>query len=193
MQCQDPARRCGGGTGGQGGPSDVGDAALVGEFRVEAAIGELTEPTSGGQVLGGLREADYFHTADPRVGADHHHEHLGERTDPVGVEVGHTGGAPRLDRDTRLELIDTGWSEADHLNRLVGNLLDMTRLEAGGLVERFNAIAELGGTLRAFLTGFTAVDSFNTQARKIESQYQVLGARMDNLQTGFRAWIGQVA
>lgn len=41
--------------------------------------------------------------------------------------------APRLDRDTRLELIDTGWSEADHLNRLVGNLLDMTRLEAGGL------------------------------------------------------------
>ena len=41
--------------------------------------------------------------------------------------------APKLDRDTRLELIDTGWSEAEHLNRLVGNLLDMTRLEAGAL------------------------------------------------------------
>ncbi len=64
---------------------------------------------------------------------------------------------------------------------------------AGGLVERFNAVAELGGTLRAYLTGFTAVDSFNTQARKIESQYQVLGARMDDLQTRFRAWFGRIA
>jgi len=40
---------------------------------------------------------------------------------------------PQLDRATRLELLDTGWSEAERLNRLVGNLLDMTRLEAGAL------------------------------------------------------------
>lgn len=50
--------------------------------------------------------------------------HEAEETEP---------DAPRLDRDTRLELIDAGWSEADRLNRLVGNLLDMTRLEAGAL------------------------------------------------------------
>ncbi len=39
----------------------------------------------------------------------------------------------RLDRATRMELIETGWEEAERLNRLVGNLLDMTRLEAGAL------------------------------------------------------------
>lgn len=38
-----------------------------------------------------------------------------------------------LDHSTRLELINTGWEEAERLNRLVGNLLDMTRLEAGAI------------------------------------------------------------
>jgi two-component system sensor histidine kinase KdpD len=36
-----------------------------------------------------------------------------------------------LDRETRRNLIDTARGEAERLNRLVGNLLDMTRLEAG--------------------------------------------------------------
>jgi signal transduction histidine kinase len=38
-----------------------------------------------------------------------------------------------LDPDMRLELIETGWQEAERLNRLVGNLLDMTRMEAGAI------------------------------------------------------------
>jgi two-component system sensor histidine kinase KdpD len=39
----------------------------------------------------------------------------------------------RLDETTRLNLIDTARDEAERLNRLVGNLLDMTRLEAGAM------------------------------------------------------------
>ena len=39
----------------------------------------------------------------------------------------------RLDEATRSELIDDIATEADRLNRLVGNLLDMTRVEAGAL------------------------------------------------------------
>jgi two-component system sensor histidine kinase KdpD len=38
-----------------------------------------------------------------------------------------------LDAETRLDLIENGLEEADRLNRLVANLLDMTRLEAGSL------------------------------------------------------------
>lgn len=38
-----------------------------------------------------------------------------------------------LDDPTRTSLIETAWEEAERLNRLVGNLLDMTRLEAGAL------------------------------------------------------------
>ncbi len=33
----------------------------------------------------------------------------------------------------RLQLLDTAWEEAERLNRFVGNLLDMTRLEAGAI------------------------------------------------------------
>ena len=38
-----------------------------------------------------------------------------------------------LDEMTRTELLGTAFEEADRLNRLVGNLLDMTRMEAGAL------------------------------------------------------------
>ena len=42
-----------------------------------------------------------------------------------------TGEYPGMDAATRAELIDTALDEAGRLNRLVANLLDMTRLEAG--------------------------------------------------------------
>jgi len=38
-----------------------------------------------------------------------------------------------LDADTRKELLETAYEESDHMNRLVGNLLDMTRVESGTL------------------------------------------------------------
>jgi two-component system sensor histidine kinase KdpD len=38
-----------------------------------------------------------------------------------------------LDDITRKELLETAFTESDHLNKLVGNLLDMTRMEAGAL------------------------------------------------------------
>ena len=41
-----------------------------------------------------------------------------------------------LSRADRLELVETGWEEARRLNRLVGNLLEMTRLESGALKVR---------------------------------------------------------
>ena len=43
------------------------------------------------------------------------------------------GGMQILDQDTRHILLETAWEESQRLNRLVGNLLDMTRLEAGAV------------------------------------------------------------
>ena len=40
---------------------------------------------------------------------------------------------PLLDDEIRRNLIETAREEADRLNRLVGNLLNMTRLEAGAM------------------------------------------------------------
>jgi two-component system sensor histidine kinase KdpD len=41
--------------------------------------------------------------------------------------------AYKLTDTARRELLDTAWDEAERLNRFVGNLLDMTRLEAGAV------------------------------------------------------------
>ncbi|WKZ18660.1 MAG: DUF4118 domain-containing protein [Candidatus Jettenia sp. CY-1] len=38
-----------------------------------------------------------------------------------------------IDAETRKELLETAYEESGHLNRLVSNLLDMTRVEAGAL------------------------------------------------------------
>jgi two-component system sensor histidine kinase KdpD len=42
-------------------------------------------------------------------------------------------GSPALDEEVRRSLIETAREEAERLNRLVGNLLDITRLETGGM------------------------------------------------------------
>jgi two-component system, OmpR family, sensor histidine kinase KdpD len=50
-------------------------------------------------------------------------------------EAGQTNGKERvvMDAATQAELIDTALEEAERLNRLVANLLDMSRVEAGAL------------------------------------------------------------
>ncbi len=42
-------------------------------------------------------------------------------------------GVHQMDDRTKFELIDAGWEEAERLNRVVGNLLDISRLESGAL------------------------------------------------------------
>jgi two-component system sensor histidine kinase KdpD len=54
------------------------------------------------------------------------------------------------DKPTRDELIGTAQEEAERLNRFVGNLLDMTRLEAGGLVPKADPV-DLGEVLGTVL------------------------------------------
>lgn len=60
---------------------------------------------------------------------------------PLAVVTGATSSLvlnhAMLDDETKLDLARTAFQEAERLNRLVGNLLDMTRLEAGAIqVER---------------------------------------------------------
>lgn len=60
---------------------------------------------------------------------------------------------PVMDEEVRHGLIQTGREEANRLNRLVGNLLDMTRLEAGALrVHKEASDVEdlIGSTLQQF-------------------------------------------
>lgn len=71
--------------------------------------------------------------------------------------------------------------------------IDALAQSAGTLVDQMNEVTRLAATLRAYLTGYTSVDSFNTEARRLESQFQVQGARLEELSTRFRGWVGKIA
>lgn len=59
-------------------------------------------------------------------------------------------GQARLDAAARMDLVQTAREEAERLNGLVGNLLDMTRLEAGRLkllIDRYDLADVIGAAL----------------------------------------------
>lgn len=59
-----------------------------------------------------------------------------------------------LDEQARQELLSTAWEEADRLNRLVSNLLEMTRLQAGAMqvIREWVDIQEIVGVALGQLT-----------------------------------------
>ncbi|MFN8587480.1 MAG: sensor histidine kinase KdpD [Candidatus Eisenbacteria bacterium] len=68
----------------------------------------------------------------------------------TGAATGLRDSAPAMSEATRAELADTIADEAQRLNRLVGELLDMTRLESGALVPKreWHSLEEVvGGVL----------------------------------------------
>ncbi len=58
-------------------------------------------------------------------------------------------GDASLDRDGRRELLQTVIEEADHLNRIIRNILDMTRLESGAITVRkeWQSLEEIVGAV----------------------------------------------
>ncbi len=70
-------------------------------------------------------------------------------------------------------------------------LADLAKV-AAGLIDRFNAALQLSITLRSYLNSFTSTDSFNTEARRLESQYQAQEARLQELETRFHTWTGLI-
>lgn len=62
-----------------------------------------------------------------------------------------------------------------------------------GALERFNALYAHAFTVRAYLWSFITTDSFNATAKKLFSQFQISGVRMEQLFTQFQGWLGSVA
>ncbi len=60
-------------------------------------------------------------------------------------------------------------------------------------IERFNALYELSGTIRAYISGFVSVNSHDDLARRRLSEFQQIGVKMQHLGTRFQAWVGKIA
>jgi two-component system sensor histidine kinase KdpD len=60
-----------------------------------------------------------------------------------------------LDPDDRDELLQTIWEEAEHLNRIIRNVLDMTRLESGAIqvTREWQSLEEIVGAATNLMSG----------------------------------------
>lgn len=70
-----------------------------------------------------------------------------------------------------------------------GNIDDLERV-LSDLVDKMNPVRRLYGTLNAYVASFTSTDSFNQEARRIESELELLGVRLRKQEVDFRAWVG---
>jgi pepF/M3 family oligoendopeptidase len=91
--------------------------------------------------------------------------------------------------------------ELDELAACLGRALPAAMPEAGAAhiagvlgeaVERFNSLYELAATRRAYITGFVATDSRNSEAAKALSTHEQLTVRLDQLSLQFRSWLGSL-
>src|ERR1700752_1835887 len=62
----------------------------------------------------------------------------------------------------------------------------------GKSVDQFNDIAELSGTIEAYIYSFISTDSRDKTAMRLYSEFEQVQVRQSNLNTKFRAWVGKL-
>lgn len=62
-----------------------------------------------------------------------------------------------------------------------------------GYLDRIGSLLKLFSSLIAYLHSFVATDSFNELAKKMMSELDPYGVRLENQEVQFRGWIGQIA
>lgn len=63
----------------------------------------------------------------------------------------------------------------------------------GDLIDRFNAVSEQAWTINAYIASFVTTDSFNKQAKRLESEFDTVAVRLQQLTVQASAWIGRIA
>ncbi len=61
------------------------------------------------------------------------------------------------------------------------------------LVDAYNAALLLRNTIEAYLYSFTSTDTFNTEASRKMSEFELLTVDLSKLETRLRAWVGKIA
>ncbi len=69
---------------------------------------------------------------------------------------------------------------------------DLTKV-ASTLIDRYNTILLIAGTLRAFVESFVSTNSYDQEALKKQSELEQILVDLDKMEVQIRAWIGKVA
>jgi len=68
-----------------------------------------------------------------------------------------------------------------------------TRATIDSYLDRMNATLRLYYTLRVYVASFVTTDSYNTTAKRLLSELEMRGVRLQKMDVRFQAWIGSVA
>lgn len=71
-----------------------------------------------------------------------------------------------------------------------GTAPDQLALALNELIDRYNSVLKLGGTIRAYIHSFVATDSFNKQAKKLLSEFEQARIPLDKVRVAFESWVG---
>ncbi len=116
---------------------DASRRRLIESFASQAAVAiERAELAEQAGQLELLRATEHLHAALLNSISHELRTPLASITGVLSTLRRPSGGARNatpLDDSARGELVEVAWEQTGRLNRLVGNLLDMTRLEAGAL------------------------------------------------------------
>jgi pepF/M3 family oligoendopeptidase len=75
---------------------------------------------------------------------------------------------------------------------VAGPAVDLSEM-ARGYLDRMNALLRLYGTLRAYVSSFIETDSYNTEAKRIMSELEMLRVRLKRQGVLFQGWIGGIS
>jgi oligoendopeptidase F len=67
-----------------------------------------------------------------------------------------------------------------------------TKLVIDGFLDRANSAMRLYNTLDAFVASFVTTDSFNTTAKRLESELEIIEVRLRKQEIRFKGWIGSI-
>ncbi len=66
------------------------------------------------------------------------------------------------------------------------------KLIIDGYIDRTNATVRLFSTLNAYVESYVTTDSYNTTAKRLESELEMVGVRLRKQEVLFRGWIGGI-
>ena len=84
-------------------------------------------------------------------------------------------------RVSALEALDAGTSPVVLAERL--NLV----------LESWNHLQVIGGTISSFIHSFVSTDSYNQEAKRLESEFDQMGVDFSKLETRMNRWVGSIA
>ena len=62
-----------------------------------------------------------------------------------------------------------------------------------GYIDRINELLRLFGTLNAYVASYVTTDSFNANAKRLESELEIVSVKLQEEDVRFEGWIGTVA